>query len=1092
MKKCFFVLVICVLSSAAMFGQTEARWLRYPAISPDGQSILFGYMGNIYKVNVSGGVAAPVTTGSDYNSHPVWSHDGKTIAFASDKSGNFDVYTMSANGGVPMRLTYNSAADYPQDFTADNKFVLFNSPRNAPAKSVRFPSSRLFYNIYTVPVGGGRPILVSAAGMDVAHYNYAGTKIVFQDRKGYEDDYRKHHVSPVTRDIWIYNIPDNQYSKVTNFKGEDLAPVFASDDNSIYYTSEQDGTLNVYKRNVSSGTEMQMTHFKGFPVRDLSISANGTLAFVWKGDIYTMRDGSQPQKVAVAVADDAGYQASVVLPLNGVTEFEVSPNGKEVAFINRGELFVSGVKDARTKRITNTPWQERMICWSHNGKYLFFSAEREGKWGIYKVSLKDTTEKYFYASTLLNEEPVVVNDNDNFQPLCSPDNKKLAYVCERNVLKVMDLASGKTVTVLPKGHNHSYADGDWGFKWSPDSKWLLVDDSKDRMAARNTALVKADGTGEIKYPVNSGFGEFNADWALKGEMMVYLSTRAGNKSLAGSGADEPDVYGIFFDQKAYDRYMLSKEDYELLKEKEKAEKADKAGKKDGDKAVGSKKGKGLKAKKDGKAASSDSTKVEDITFDWNNIEERKVRLTSSASSLEGYAFNKDASKIYYLANAQKGSELWVTDPREKETKVLAKLSGGAGGLGISDDDATLFTISGGSLMSIDAKSGEIKPIALDAKMELNKAGERAYIYDHAWAQVVKKFYDPKIHGIDWKMYHDEYAKFLPYINNNYDFQALLSELLGELNASHTGGRYYAPVPSNADRTASLGFLFDETYKGPGIKVSAIIPGGISDRAENKVKAGDVITAINGVEIKADENWNKYLLNVADVNSLLTVKSGIGEFEQRIRPVSVGKENYLLYKRWIKTMEHMVDSLSNGKVGYVHVEGMDDASFREVYENALGKNIDKQALIVDTRFNGGGWLHDDLNTFLSGHLYMKYAPQGNVLKDGEPIGRWIKPSIVLMSESNYSDAFMFPFIYQQNKTGKLVGMPVAGTGTAVWWETQIDPTIIFGIPMIGSMGTDGKITENKQVNPDIQVELPYNDFLNGKDPQLEAAVKEMLK
>lgn len=211
-------------------------------------------------------------------------------------------------------------------------------------------------------------------------------------------------------------------------------------------------------------------------------------------------------------------------------------------------------------------------------------------------------------------------------------------------------------------------------------------------------------------------------------------------------------------------------------------------------------------------------------------------------------------------------------------------------------------------------------------------------------------------------------------------------MLGELNASHTGGRYYAPVPSNADRTASLGFLFDETYKGPGIKVSAIIPGGISDRAENKVKAGDVITAINGVEIKADENWNKYLLNVADVNSLLTVKSGIGEFEQRIRPVSVGKENYLLYKRWIKTMEHMVDSLSNGKVGYVHVEGMDDASFREVYENALGKNIDKQALIVDTRFNGGGWLHDDLNTFLSGHLYMKYAPQGNVLKDGEPIGR----------------------------------------------------------------------------------------------------------
>ena len=1070
-------------------GQTEARWLRYPAISPDGQGILFGYMGNIYKVSAGGGVAAPVTTGSDYASHPIWSHDGKMIAYSSDKSGNFDIYVMSANGGVPTRLTYNSAADYPQDFTPDNKYILFSSPRNSPAKSVRFPSPRLFQNVYTIPVGGGRPILVSAAGMDIAHYNSAGTKIVFQDRKGYEDDYRKHHISPVTRDIWIYNIPGNQYNKVTNFKGEDLAPVFASDDNFIYYTSEQDGTLNVYKRNVASGNETQMTHFKGFPVRDLSVSANGTLAFVWKGDIYTMRDGSQPQKITVDISNNAGYQTSVVLPLTGVTEFAVSPNGKEVAFINRGELFVSGVKDARTKRVTNTPWQERMICWSHDGKYLFFSAERDGKWGIYKVALKDTTEKYFYASTLLNEEPVVVNDMDNFQPLCSPDNKKLAYVCERNTLKVMNLASGKTVTVLPEGHNHSYADGDWSFKWSPDSKWLLVDDSKDRMASRNTALVKADGTGEIKYPVNSGFGEFNADWALKGEMMVYLSTRAGNKAVSGAGADEPDVYGIFFDQKAYDRYVLSKEDYELLQEKEKAEKADK---KDADKSVGSKKDKNPKAKKESKAASPDSSKVESIAFDWNNIENRKIRLTNSASPMRGYAFNKDASKIYYLASAQKGSELWVNDPREKETKVLAKLPWGAGGLEISDDDATLFTVSGGSLMTIDAKSGEMKPVAMNAKMELNQAAERAYIYDHAWAQVVKKFYDPKIHGIDWKMYHDEYAKFLPYINNNYDFQALLSELLGELNASHTGGRYYASTSSNADRTASLGFLFDETYTGPGIKVSAIIPGGISDKAENKVKAGDVITAINGVEIKAGENWNKYLLNLADVNSLLTVKSGSGEFEQRIRPVSLTVENALMYKRWTKMMEHMVDSLSNGRVGYVHVEGMNDASFREVFENVLGRNIDKQALIVDTRFNGGGWLHDDLNTFLSGHLYMKYAPQGNLLKDGEPIGRWTKPSVVIMSEGNYSDAFMFPFIYQQNKTGKLVGMPVAGTGTAVWWETQIDPSIVFGIPMVGSMGTDGKVTENKQVNPDIQVELPYNDFLNGKDPQLEAAVNEMLK
>jgi C-terminal processing protease CtpA/Prc len=191
------------------------------------------------------------------------------------------------------------------------------------------------------------------------------------------------------------------------------------------------------------------------------------------------------------------------------------------------------------------------------------------------------------------------------------------------------------------------------------------------------------------------------------------------------------------------------------------------------------------------------------------------------------------------------------------------------------------------------------------------------------------------------------------------------------------------------------------------------------------------------------------------------------------------------------MEQMVDKLSGGKVGYVHVRGMDDGSFREAFDKVMGRNLDKQALIVDTRFNGGGWLHDDLNTFLSGKQYLQFAPQGNLVKGGEPSTRWNKPSCVVMSESNYSDAFIFPYVYKQNGIGKLIGMPVAGTGTAVWWETQIDPTIVFGIPMIATIGKEKRPTENLQVEPDIKVPLKYEDFLAGKDTQIEAAVKEML-
>ncbi len=216
------------------------------------------------------------------------------------------------------------------------------------------------------------------------------------------------------------------------------------------------------------------------------------------------------------------------------------------------------------------------------------------------------------------------------------------------------------------------------------------------------------------------------------------------------------------------------------------------------------------------------------------------------------------------------------------------------------------------------------------------------------------------------------------------------------------------------------------------------------------------------------------------------------FEETMKPVSFADESVLMYKRWVKKMSDMVDKLSGGKIGYVHVQGMNDGSYRTTLDDVMGKNLEKEALIVDTRFNGGGWLHDDLATFLSGKTYLQFSPQGNLLKGGEPLGRWQKPSCVLMSESNYSDAFIFPYIYKQNGLGKLIGMPVAGTGTAVWWETQIDPTIVFGIPMVGTIGKEGRTTENMQVEPDIKVPLPYEDLLNGKDDQLEAAVKEMLK
>ena len=1058
--------------SSFAFSQNTPLWLRYPALSPDGKTIAFGYKGDIYTVPASGGLAMPLTIHEAQDMMPVWSHDGKSIAFASDRYGNFDVFIMPATGGAPVRLTYNSAADYPSDFTPDDKNVIFGSARNAPAESVRF-SIRLFRNLYKVPVGGGRSVLLSAAGMENAHYNSTGTQLVFQDTKGYEDEWRKHHTSSVTKDIWLMDAKAATYRKLSGYAGEDREPVFSHDDQYVYYLSEKNGSQNVYKMPVlNKMAEQQLTRFTTNPVRHLSASNDNTLCFTYDGEIYTMKEGSQPQKVAITIINDGRAGVEKNVPVNGnTTEFAVNPNGKEIAFVTRGEIFVTAVDGGQTKRITNTPQQERMVQWSPDGKTLIYASERNDSWDIYKTTIVRPDEPYFFTATVLKEEPVIATGAEEYQPFYSPDGKEIAYIENRNILKVYNIASKKSRVVLPEGQNHSYSDGDWSFQWSPDSKYILADDQKGYFSASNTALIDVMSDTSM-YPVNSGFDEYNSKWFLGGKMMTWLSNKEGRKSLANQGSSEFDVFAVFFDKNLYDQYNLSDDDYKLWKEKEDKSKKDSsdAGKK--------------------KVATKKDTLIK---LDLENLNQRIVKLTINSSSISDYVLNNDASKLFYLSAFEKGYDLWVTEPRTKETKILAKLGGTPSGIEISSDGKSLFVSNAGRLVQVNADNGKVTPIAIDGEMILDKDAERRYIFDHVWRQTKEKFYDPNMQGVDWASYKEIYAKFLPHISNNYDFQELLSEMLGELNASHTGGRYRAQDPTG-DVTPSLGLMYDETYTGAGLKISEVIAGGPADKAASKIVAGCLIKKINGEPITDTVDWAKYLNRVTGDNTLLTLYNPATKttFEEVVKPITAGAESGLLYARWVKKETEMVNKLSGGKIGYVHVESMNDESLREVYDKALGENLEKQALIVDTRFNGGGWLHDDLNTFLTGKTYLKFAPQSHLLKGGEPLGRWQKPSCVLMSESNYSDAFIFPYVYKQNGDGKLIGMPVPGTGTAVWWETQIDPTIVFGIPMVATIGKEGRPTENLQVNPDIRVPLVYEDFLKGKDDQLEAAVKEMLQ
>ena len=1050
--------------------QDNPLWMRHPAISPDGKTIAFSYQGDIFTVPSSGGTAKQITSNAAFDSYPVWSPDGNHIAFASNREGSIDVWVMDANGGIPKRVTTNSGSEYPLRWK-DNSTIMFKASIMPTAKSIIFAGS--YPQVYTVGMDGGRPKLFSDITMDALDINASGD-VIYIDRKGYEDEWRKHHRSPITRDVWLKS--GDSFRKLTTFDGEDRDPVWASDGKSFYYLSEQSGTLNIYHRTLD-GKETQITNHEKNPVRFLSAATDGTLCYGYDGEIYTVRKGGQPQKTAIRIAADTeGKELIRQIRNSGAYNIKLSPNGKEIGFVMHGDVYVTSIEYRTTKQITNTPEQERYIDFSPDGRTLIYDSERNGVWQIYATTMKNKDEKQFAYATELVEERLTQSDQTSFQPKFSPDGKQIAFWENRGTLRVMD-AKGKNVkTAMDGKFVYSYSDGDIDFTWSPDSKWLLS--SYIGVGGWNNsdiALVNASGNGEIHNLTESGYNESNAKWVLDGKAMLFCSDRAGYRSHGSWGA-EYDAYLMFFDLEAYERYRMNKEERALAKEnmtekeKKKEEKKEEKEKKEMEKP--------------------EAKEMEPLKFDLENCRDRIVRLTVTPSFLGDILLDKDGENIYYNVAFEKGMDLWHRDLMTGNTELLIK-NVGNGEMMFDKSYKEIYLAADGGIKKVTPQSKAVKNIEFEAQFNYQPYKERAYMFDHVWRQVKDKFYDKNIHGVDWEGYRKTYERFLPYINNNHDFQEMLSEMLGELNASHTGARYSGSWASL--QTASLGLFFDEDYTGDGLKIAEVIKGSEIACKQTDVKSGCIIEKIDGTEIKAGMDYCPLLDGKIGKPVRLTIRPKSGRsFDVTTKGMSMNAVDDLLYKRWVDRNRQLVDSLSGGRLAYVHVRAMNSESFRTVYRELLSdKNRNREAVIVDDRHNGGGWLHDDLCTLLNGKEYQNFMPRGNYI-GRDPFNKWTKPSCVLICEDDYSNGHGFPMVYKTLGIGKLIGTPVAGTMTAVWWETMIDNTMVFGIPQVGCMTLDGKYAENTQLNPDITVYNTPEDFLNGNDRQLKAAIEEMMK
>ncbi len=1064
--------------------QDAPLWLRDVKISPNGDLIAFTYKGDIWTVPVTGGEARRLTTLDSYESNPVWSPDGSQIAFASDRHGNFDIFVMDAAGGRAKRLTSNSASEIPEGFSADGTEVLYSAAIQAPAASAMFPSGRMT-QLYAVAAEGGTPRQVLGTPAKNLSFSPDGEIMLYTDVKGFEDEWRKHHTSSVTRDIWRYDKSTGRHTNLTNRAGEDRDAQLDATTGTVYILSERDGgTFNVYSFPLDQPSKaVKLTDFKTHPVRFLSRANNGTLAFTYDGEIYTMpqraaRAGG-PAKVDISITTDDEPALRRIKAAPGM-DSQVSPDGKQVAFVSRGDIFVTDVEYPTTVQVTRTPQAERHVAWAPDSRTLYYTSERSGRKAIYKASMERKDDANFANATSIKETLVLGDDGNEYShPKVSPDGKKLAYVKNRNNLIIRDLASGAETPA--KEETYPGLDDGMNFVWSPDSRWLAMEFiPKMHDPYSDIALVNAL-TGDVTDLTNNGYFDLSPRFTPDGNAIIYMSDNYGMRNHASWGSQQ-DIMIVFLNREARDKFLLSEEDYAMLKDAEKEKSGKDADKKDDKKGKKSKKDK----KDDAKADAADKA----VTVELDGIDTRIMRLSPYSADYSDAIVSGDGETLYYLVDMGNGPDLWKMPLRRREPAKAAAIGSGGIQLQADKDGKNLFVI--GRRMSKIDKGDKLTAITTDASHDIDEAAERAAMFEFMAVEEGERFYDKGMHGIDWKEMTDTYRRFLPHINNNYDFAEMLSEILGELNVSHTGGRYAGSSVSAADRTASLGLLYDMAYQGPGLKVDEIITDGPFDKAASKMVPGSILTSVNGTEINEDSDFGRLFNNLAGKKTLVAFTTPAGEtVTEVVKPVSAGKISDLLYKRWIRQRAADVDRWSNGRLGYVHIESMSDDSFRPMYADLFGKYNNREGVVIDIRWNGGGRMHEDIEALFTGQKYLTQVIRGKDVCD-MPSRRWNKPSIMVVAEPCYSNAHGTPWVYQHQKIGKVVGMPVPGTMTSVNWVTMQDPTLIFGIPVIGYRTAEGNYLENTQLEPDIKVANAPETIVKGEDTQLRTAVEALLR
>jgi tricorn protease len=1052
MKKLLPLVFFILLHPATRAQTPELYFSSYPCISPDGKTIVFTYDGDLWRVAAEGGMALRLTGMQGEETRARFSPDGKWIAFTGSQNGNQDVYVMPSGGGEVRQLTFHEAYDHVDNWSWDSQTIYFTSNRSS-----RFTG-------FTVSLSGGTPAQLFDHYFHTVHNlaEHPNGELFFSETwESKNQAYRKGYKGAYNPDIQSYHAGTHAVKQYTDYEGKDMWPTIDRNGTVYFVSDEANGQYNLYT--ITDGKKTALTSFNT-SIRYPVVSADGSrVVFEKDFQLYLYDTKTKTsQKVPVqAITNTTTEKEKDFDVKDKITYFDVSEDGKKIAFASRGELFVADIKGKIIQQLKTHPQGRVMeVKWLADNKSVLFS----------QTTADGFTNWFTLVADGKGTERQLTRDDQNKRSLSmNSDRSKAVYLSGRNEVRMLDLKTFQDQTLVKEEL--------WGFntsvpRLSPNGEYVMF--TAKRNFEDDIFLFNLNSRTLINL-TQTGVTETNPYWSPDGRYIYFTSNRLRPSYPYGLG--EGRVYRVTLEK--IDDDFKSDKYSKLFEEKPKEEPAQE-----------NNKGKNTKKPEPKPAAPEIKTYTPDLEGLLERVEQVSPNFGTQGNAV---VFQKDEKTwvIYPSNHSESKNNLWLTTYETFENAKTEKIDGATTNSAfVVNSGDQYYTLINGTIHTLNLESKKTEKIDIAYTFRRNLKDEFNQMFVETWANVKENFYNETFHGLDWEGIRGQYAAFLPHVRTRSDLRVLITDMLGELNSSHTG------FTSSGDeektfysvRTLATGIRFDQ--KNP-YTVTSVVSRSAADKKGKNIRPGDVLVKVNGITIDPKQNREAYFIKPSlDAEIELTFRRGAAEHTVKLHPQSHGQVNDLMYDEWIANNQRIVDEKSNKRVAYAYMKNMGQGELNKFLIDMSSEGYHRDALILDLRYNTGGNVHDNVLQFLSQRPYLKWKyreGEFTVQPNFTPAG---KPIVLLINEQSLSDAEMTAAGFKQLGLGKVIG-----TETYRWIIFTSGRGLVDGsfyrLPSWGCYTLDGKNIEQEGVAPDIFVPMDFKDRLEKRDPQLDRAITEIM-